>query len=249
MFTRTPRLRARMNDPDGGIMDAMFRVFDGIAPVSAETGTDIYVNGIPAGSYAEVTIPPNRITRDDLYPWRVWGSDHGLLTGYVDCEFEVDSRAPDTPVVTSTDYPATGGPHGSVGRTGTFTFNIGTLTGRNNTMDGPSLRLVPQRRHRHHALGRRAVVRRHGDGAGHPDEGRAEHVVRDGVRPRRQPVDGRRGLRLQRRGRASFPGMVSAPSAMRAGLECRDHPAGSVPPRAGGRPRWSGPCSTPPCRT
>lgn len=47
VFTRTPRLRARMNDPDCGIMDAMFRVFDGIAPVSAETGTNIYVNGIP----------------------------------------------------------------------------------------------------------------------------------------------------------------------------------------------------------
>ncbi|XVS61792.1 LamG-like jellyroll fold domain-containing protein [Actinosynnema sp. CA-299493] len=135
VFTRTPRLRARMNDPDGGIMDAMFRVFDGIAPVSVDTGTNIYVNGIPAGSYAEVAIPPNRITRDDLYTWRVWGSDHGLFTGYVDCEFEVDSRAPGTPVVSSTDYPATGGPHGSVGRTGTFTFDVGALTGLNNTMD------------------------------------------------------------------------------------------------------------------
>ncbi|WP_181320708.1 LamG-like jellyroll fold domain-containing protein [Saccharothrix carnea] len=135
VFSKTPRLRARMNDPDGGIMDAMFRVFNGVAPVSAETGTNIYVNGIPAGSYAEVTIPPNRIASDGLYTWRAWGSDHGLLTGYVDCEFEVDTRKPSTPVVTSTDYPENGTAPDLGGRTGMFTFKPGTPTGLGGTMD------------------------------------------------------------------------------------------------------------------
>ncbi|WP_157591553.1 LamG-like jellyroll fold domain-containing protein [Saccharothrix syringae] len=135
VFTRTPRLRARMNDPDGGIMDAMFRVFDGVAPNLSAGYTDHYTNGIPAGSFAEVTVPSGRITRDGLFTWRVWGSDHGLFTGTVDCEFEVDSVAPGTPVVSSTDYPAVDGPHGSVGRTGNFTFNPGVLTGLGGTMD------------------------------------------------------------------------------------------------------------------
>ncbi|QFZ18537.1 LamG-like jellyroll fold domain-containing protein [Saccharothrix syringae] len=135
VFTRTPRLRARMNDPDGGIMDAMFRVFDGVAPNLSAGYTDHYTNGIPAGSFAEVTVPSGRITHDGLFTWRVWGSDHGLFTGTVDCEFEVDSVAPSAPVVSSSDYLAVDGPHGSVGRTGTFTFNPGVLTGLGGTMD------------------------------------------------------------------------------------------------------------------
>ncbi|MFD4641946.1 LamG domain-containing protein [Lentzea sp. NPDC058436] len=132
--TRTPRLRARLLDPDGGMMDAGFRLTVGPAGNSTWNGQDIYAGNVPSGSFAEVTVPNGWITQDGVHGFHLWSGDYELNSWSPECEFMVDTVAPNTPAVSSTDYPTTGF-SGSVGRTGNFTFSPNGNTGLSGTMD------------------------------------------------------------------------------------------------------------------
>lgn len=131
---RTPRLRARLLDPDGGMMDAGFRLTIGTATNYTWNGKDIYTKDVPSGSFAEVSVPDGWITTDGVHGFHLWSGDGELSSWSPVCEFMVDSVAPNTPAVSSTDYPATGF-GGSVGRTGNFTFSPNGNTGPDGTMD------------------------------------------------------------------------------------------------------------------
>ncbi|WP_436495331.1 LamG-like jellyroll fold domain-containing protein [Actinokineospora sp. HUAS TT18] len=113
--TRTPRLRARLSDPDGGNMNALFHV----SPGGSQTG----VAFIPSGSFGEVTIPAGKIAADGAYTWHVTVGDDQLLGPPSDyCSMTIDTTKPDKPDVTSPIYPA-GKDAGGLGLGGTFTFS------------------------------------------------------------------------------------------------------------------------------
>ncbi|MGW4211689.1 LamG-like jellyroll fold domain-containing protein [Lentzea sp. NPDC004789] len=133
--TSTPRLRARVVDPDGGILSQVgFAVHRGPAGNSTWIA-ELVATNVPSGSFAEVTLPPNLVTGSGIYNWSVYASDGSLISPWAgNCEFTVDSVPPNTPAVSSTDYPTTG-VNGSVGHTGTFTFSPNGNTGLNGTMD------------------------------------------------------------------------------------------------------------------
>ncbi|MDQ2587993.1 LamG-like jellyroll fold domain-containing protein [Saccharothrix yanglingensis] len=132
--TRTPRLRARLSDPDGGRMDAGFRVMEGPQENYWWNGQDIHIGDVWSGNFAEVRVPDGWITRDGVYTWHLWSGDYQLSSWTSNCEFEVDGTAPNTPAVTSAQYPPTG-VNGSVGRTGQFTFTPNGNTGPAGRMD------------------------------------------------------------------------------------------------------------------
>ncbi|WP_433270822.1 LamG-like jellyroll fold domain-containing protein [Actinosynnema sp. CS-041913] len=132
--TRTPRLRARLSDPDGNVMDAAFRVFKGPHDGYTWSGQEIHVGDVWSGTFAEAKVPSEWIANDGVHTWHLWSGDHQLSSWAPLCEFEVDTVKPNTPAVSSTDYPATG-VHGTVGRTGTFTFRTNGNTGMNGAMD------------------------------------------------------------------------------------------------------------------
>lgn len=50
--TRTPRLRAKLSDPDDGLLSANFTVRQGETAIATLTATDV-----PSGSFAEVKVP------------------------------------------------------------------------------------------------------------------------------------------------------------------------------------------------
>lgn len=135
LFTRTPRLRARVSDPDGGVLrDSGFAVRRGPAGNSTWIAEPVALD-VPSGSFAEVTVPAGVLAEDGVYNWSVFSSDQEIRSPWTgDCEFTVDATAPNKPSVSSTDYPTTG-INGSVGRTGTFTFSPNGNTGLNGTMD------------------------------------------------------------------------------------------------------------------
>ncbi|WP_189155649.1 LamG-like jellyroll fold domain-containing protein [Lentzea pudingi] len=135
LATRTPRLRARVSDPDGGMIgDSGFAVYRG--PVEARTWiVEPVALNVPSGSYAQVQVPPAKLPEDGVYSWSVFAGDGDIRSPWSgDCEFTVDTVAPNKPAVASTDYPASGF-HGSVGRTGTFTFSPNGNTGPAGSMD------------------------------------------------------------------------------------------------------------------
>ncbi|WP_439663184.1 LamG domain-containing protein [Lentzea sp. HUAS TT2] len=119
--TRTPKLRAKLSG--SGLLSADFTVRQGRTRITELTATTV-----PSGSFAEVTVPQNVLAENGVYSWSVRTSDGKHRSPWVgNCEFQVDSVAPNKPVVSSTDYP-TGGFHGSPGRTGIFTFSPGGST-------------------------------------------------------------------------------------------------------------------------
>ncbi|MCG8924058.1 LamG-like jellyroll fold domain-containing protein [Lentzea sp. CC55] len=132
--TRTPRLRARVSDPDGGMMDAGFRLTVGTHDNYTWNGADIHTAGVPSGSFAEVTVPDGWITKDGVHGFHLWSGDYELSSWSPQCEFMVDTTRPNTPAVSSSDYPATGF-NGSIGRTGNFTFSPNGNTGPGGSMD------------------------------------------------------------------------------------------------------------------
>ncbi|MCP2246205.1 LamG-like jellyroll fold domain-containing protein [Lentzea aerocolonigenes] len=132
--TRTPRLRARLSDPDGGRMDAGFRLMVGTHDKYTWNGQDIHTGDVPSGSFAEVTVPNGWISNDGIHSFQLWSGDYESSSWSQLCEFMVDTTKPNTPAVSSSDYPETG-INGSVGRTGSFTFSPNGNTGPDNTMD------------------------------------------------------------------------------------------------------------------
>ncbi|EHR63229.1 LamG-like jellyroll fold domain-containing protein [Saccharomonospora cyanea] len=117
--TTTPRLRARVSDPDRGTLDAGFRVLKGTGSAATWDGNETVIRDVPSGSFAEVTVKEGVIDGDGLYTWRLWSKDDQLTSWSSDCEFEVDTVAPETPSVTSEDYPYDS-PAGGLGQTGDF---------------------------------------------------------------------------------------------------------------------------------
>ncbi|MBW4719979.1 LamG-like jellyroll fold domain-containing protein [Saccharothrix obliqua] len=132
--TRTPRLRARLSDPDGHLLDAGFRIMVGPKDNYTWNGQEVHVGDIGSGNFAEAKVPAGWIANDGVHTWHLWSGDYQLSKWSENCEFEVDTVKPNTPAVSSEDYPASG-VHGTVGQTGTFTFRTNGNTGPNGTMD------------------------------------------------------------------------------------------------------------------
>lgn len=125
--TTTPRLRARVSDPDRSTLDAGFRVLAGTGSSATWDGNEAVIRDVPSGSFAEVTVRDGVIGADGLYTWRLWSKDGQLTSWSSDCEFEVDTVAPDTPSVTSEDYPYDT-PAGGLGQTGDFLLGADSST-------------------------------------------------------------------------------------------------------------------------
>ncbi|MGI5503331.1 LamG domain-containing protein [Lentzea sp. CA-135723] len=120
--TRTPRMRAKLQDPNGGLLWSYFRLFKVTNGWPAEIQG--YQNeGTPSGSYSEAQVQPGTITEDGLYQWSVNTGDGELETPAAKlpqpCHFVVDTVAPEKPLVKSVEYPENA-PGGGVGVTGTF---------------------------------------------------------------------------------------------------------------------------------
>lgn len=137
VFTRTPRLRARVSDPDNSRVYGEYRLLTGVGSGASWDGRLFGGTEVGSGAYSEWTVPAGHITDDGgLYTWQVVSHD-GELTSPLSspCEFEVDTTPPNTPAVSSLDYPASGFNHGSVGKTGAFTLTPNGKTGFGGTMD------------------------------------------------------------------------------------------------------------------
>ncbi|WP_309111655.1 LamG-like jellyroll fold domain-containing protein [Saccharothrix sp.] len=133
--TATPRLRAKVSDPDRGMLtDTGFLVERG--PSGGDVPLiELVRNDIPSESFAEVGIPEGTLVENGLYHWSVYTGDGSVRSNRSgDCEFVVDTVAPNTPLVTSTDYPTTNF-NGTVGKTGMFTFEVNGNTGYGGSMD------------------------------------------------------------------------------------------------------------------
>lgn len=115
-----PVLRARVSDPDGGLVAAQFEWFvrfggyvGGATTPMQSTGSE-FAAGIPAGAFGDGAKIAYRVRGwdgTDAGPWGDW------------CDYTVDRTAPDKPpTVTSTLYPEKGY-GGGIGRTGSFTLS------------------------------------------------------------------------------------------------------------------------------
>lgn len=124
VWTRTPRLRARLSDPDGGMLEAGFRVFHGPSDNYTWDGNETYTGQIPSGSFAEVTVPEGVVPGEGVYSWHLWAGDYQVSSWSEYCEFEVDNTRPGLPAVTSADYPGDLNRfYGGVGVAGSFTLS------------------------------------------------------------------------------------------------------------------------------
>jgi hypothetical protein len=124
-----PTLSAVFSDPDGTSVTPTFRV-------SNSSGTVIDTQTAPAlasGTRNQVQVTSGKLT-DGTYTWNASGSD-GQLTGpnSPTCAFGLDTTAPATPTITSSNYtsgpPATNG----IGVIGHFTF---TDSNNSDPLDG-----------------------------------------------------------------------------------------------------------------
>ncbi|WP_170211762.1 LamG-like jellyroll fold domain-containing protein [Saccharothrix australiensis] len=133
--TRTPTLRARLSDPDqDAVLKAGFRVFVGPHDNYTWNEKEVHVPDIQSGNFAQTTVPTDWITSDGVHSWHLWSNDHEFESWSPYCEFEVDTVKPNTPAVSSIDFPDVG-IGDAVGRTGTFTFRTNGNTGMNGKMD------------------------------------------------------------------------------------------------------------------
>ncbi|MDX8143613.1 LamG domain-containing protein [Lentzea sp. BCCO 10_0061] len=117
--TRTPRLRGRVSDPDGGVLFSHFALHKGPLGNSFSIA-DYHYGDTPSGSYVEAQVQPGTITEDGVYNWSVNTSDGELTSGWEgNCVLVVDTVKPVVPLVKSVEYPEAA-PGGGVGVTGTF---------------------------------------------------------------------------------------------------------------------------------
>ncbi|WP_245572678.1 LamG-like jellyroll fold domain-containing protein [Actinokineospora enzanensis] len=124
VFTQVPRLRGRISDPDGGMVNAHFALHKG--PIADSHAVwHGYQDNVPSGSFSEVQVPTGIIENNSVYNWSLVITDGGNNSIWVgNCEFEVDTTAPGVPTIASTDYPGGGNtPAGGIGQTGTFTLS------------------------------------------------------------------------------------------------------------------------------
>ncbi|MCK2241356.1 MULTISPECIES: LamG domain-containing protein [unclassified Crossiella] len=120
VFTKTPRLRARLSDPDSGaVLDAGFRVLKGTPEQHTWDGNETKIGNVPSGDFAEVKVPEGVITDGQVHTWHLWAGDYEASAWSEMCEFTVDTERPGKPAVSSADYPA-GQVSGGAGQTGRF---------------------------------------------------------------------------------------------------------------------------------
>ncbi|MFD4673498.1 LamG domain-containing protein [Lentzea sp. NPDC058450] len=120
--TRTPRMRAKIEDPDGGVLWSYFELFKDTGERFPKFMAGYQNQDTPSGSYSEAAIAPGTITEDGNYVWAVGVGDGELDAkwGYQEwCYFVVDTVKPVVPQVKSVEYPEPQ-PGGGVGVTGTF---------------------------------------------------------------------------------------------------------------------------------
>ncbi|MFJ6675940.1 LamG-like jellyroll fold domain-containing protein [Actinosynnema sp. NPDC091369] len=136
VFTKTPRLRARVSDPDNSNVYGEYRLLTGVGSGAVWDGRLFGGTEVGSGAYSEWAVPAGHIVEGGLYTWQVVSHD-GQLTSPLSppCEFEVDTTPPNKPAVSSVDYPDSSFNHGSVGKTGAFTFTPNGNTGFGGTMD------------------------------------------------------------------------------------------------------------------
>ncbi|MGQ5260991.1 DNRLRE domain-containing protein [Micromonospora sp. ZYX-F-536] len=146
--TKTPQLRAQVNDAEGSQVRAEFEWLTG-------GGTRIggtTVGPGASGSWLAASVPAGAFAEGGTYSWRVRGNDaiaNGAWSG--NCSIIVDTTAPSAaPTVSSTTYPA-GQWAGAAGTAGSFTFTASGVTDAaayeyglntnppNQTVNAPSL--------------------------------------------------------------------------------------------------------------
>jgi len=147
--TVTPSLRAQLNDAEGQTLTGSFEYTRILADGSYDPQiTTRSQAGVPSGGTALVGLSP---LVGDRYAYRAYATDP-YITGPTSawCEFEVDTVPPAVPAVTSDVYlegltACAGGPCGSVGQTGRFTFSSSsdTQSYRWGWSDPPSNVLIP----------------------------------------------------------------------------------------------------------
>jgi hypothetical protein len=113
-----PKLDAVFTDPDGTSVSGSFHISNSSGSV-IQTLTS---SGLASGSKATVQVPTSSPLTDGTYTWSATGSD-GQLTGPASstCAFGVDTSAPATPTITSSNYTSGVGAN-QVGTIGNFTF-------------------------------------------------------------------------------------------------------------------------------
>lgn len=127
LSTGTPRLKARVTDPDRGMIRAQFEWSFGGAPLGSATTAPA-----PSGSVFSVPIPAGVFGNGSTLAWHVRAIDQydpahpekKDVSAYSTptCKYTIDSEAPDkAPGVASTDYPPDGFA-GGVGEVGEFAF-------------------------------------------------------------------------------------------------------------------------------
>ncbi|MCP3805476.1 DNRLRE domain-containing protein [Allokutzneria sp. A3M-2-11 16] len=121
VFTRTPKLRARLSDPDDGLMDAGFRVLRGPHDNHTWDGNEFRVADVPSGLFAEVQVGSGVIPGHGVFTWHVWAGDYSTSRWSRFCEFEIDTVPPGVPSASSKEYPE-GIVSPGVGKQGTFTL-------------------------------------------------------------------------------------------------------------------------------
>lgn len=118
--TSTPRLEAKVSDPDGTPVSAKFEWWNTSGKLIGSTTTVAQASGTPY----RVTVPAKAFGDGQTVRWRVSGWDGVDWGGWSNwCEITVDQTHPDKPpTVSSTDYPENER-GGAVGKTGTFTLD------------------------------------------------------------------------------------------------------------------------------
>ncbi|MFI6779553.1 DNRLRE domain-containing protein [Micromonospora sp. NPDC050276] len=123
--TKTPQLRAQINDAEGSQVRAEFEwLTSGGTRIGGST-----VGPGASGSWLAASVPAGAFTEGGTYSWRVRGNDgtaDGAWSG--NCSIIIDTIAPSAaPTVSSTTYPA-GQWAGAAGTAGGFTFTASGVT-------------------------------------------------------------------------------------------------------------------------
>ncbi|MGI5292114.1 LamG-like jellyroll fold domain-containing protein [Nonomuraea polychroma] len=143
--TNTPTVKARLSDPDGGRLTAVFEFWNsgGASPLY-----EAVVGEQESGSQFQVTAPATLYRDGSRISWRVKARDpYGAESPWTRyCEISVDTTAPDRkPTVSSTDYPE-GVSSGAPGKSGRFVFgaaNLADAAGFRYRVSGQGWKSVP----------------------------------------------------------------------------------------------------------
>ncbi|MFC0004532.1 ricin-type beta-trefoil lectin domain protein [Micromonospora siamensis] len=123
--TKTPQLRAQINDAEGSQVKAEFEWTTG---GGTRIGGAIVGPGA-SGSWLATSVPAGAFAEGSTYSWHVRGNDGLVNSAWSSyCAFIIDTTAPSaTPTVSSTAYPA-GQWAGAANTAGSFTFGASGVT-------------------------------------------------------------------------------------------------------------------------